>query len=80
MNFVLRTAHAEEKKKGGHTNPDVRTIYTYIEIADVPSMWGSLRLPNYQCAIAKLIGGCLLANKYEDVIMHEYVTLLCMYE
>ena len=26
MNFVLRTAHAEEKKKGGHTNPDVRTI------------------------------------------------------
>ena len=25
MNFVLRTAHAEEKKKGGHTNPDVRT-------------------------------------------------------
>ena len=27
MNFVLRTAHAEGKKKGGHTNPDVRTIY-----------------------------------------------------
>ena len=26
MNFVLRTAHAEEKKKRGHTNPDVRTI------------------------------------------------------
>ena len=26
MNFVLRTAHAEEKKKWGHTNPDVRTI------------------------------------------------------
>ena len=26
MNFVLRTAHAEEKKKGGHTNPDVGTI------------------------------------------------------
>ena len=26
MNFVLRTAHAEEKKKSGHTNPDVRTI------------------------------------------------------
>ena len=21
MNFVLRTAHAEEKKKGGHTTP-----------------------------------------------------------
>ena len=30
MNFVLRTAHAEEKKKGGHTNLDVRTIiYIY---------------------------------------------------
>ena len=42
MNFVLRRAHAEEKKKGGgHTNPDVHTIYNniYIEIADVPSMW-----------------------------------------
>ena len=30
MNFVLRTADAEEKKKGGHTNPDVRTIIIYI--------------------------------------------------
>ena len=30
MNFVLRTAHAEEKKKGGHTNPDVRTIIIKI--------------------------------------------------
>ena len=29
MNFVLRTAHAEEEKKGGHTNPDVRTIIIY---------------------------------------------------
>ena len=47
MNFVLRTAHAEEKKKGGNTNPDVRTIHIYIEIADVPSMWGSLRSPNH---------------------------------
>ena len=29
MNFVLcisRTAHAEEEKKRGHTNPNVRTI------------------------------------------------------
>ena len=26
MNFVLRTAHAVEKKKGSHTIPDVRTI------------------------------------------------------
>ena len=30
MNFVLRTAHTEEKKKGGHTNPDVRTIIIII--------------------------------------------------
>ena len=33
MNFVLcisRTAHAEEKKKKGHTNPDVRTIIIII--------------------------------------------------
>ena len=40
MNFVLRRAHAEEKKKGGgHTNPDVHTIYNniYIEIAEY--MW-----------------------------------------
>ena len=29
MNFVLRTAHAEQKKRGGHTNPDVRTIIIY---------------------------------------------------
>ena len=27
---ALRTAHAEEKKKGGHTNPDVRTIIIII--------------------------------------------------
>ena len=32
MNFVLRTAHAEEKKKGGHTIPDVRTIIIIIII------------------------------------------------
>ena len=32
MNFVLRTAHAEEKKKGGHTNPNVRTIIIIIII------------------------------------------------
>ena len=31
MNFVLRTAHAEEKKKGGHTNSDVRTIIITYE-------------------------------------------------
>ena len=30
MNFVLCTAHAEGKKKGGHTNPDVRTIIIII--------------------------------------------------
>ena len=30
MNFVLHTAHAEEKKRGGHTNPDVRTIIIII--------------------------------------------------
>ena len=49
MNFVLRTAHAEEKKKGGHTNPDVRTIiYNNIwKIPYVSPMWGSLRSPNY---------------------------------
>ena len=42
MTFVLcisHTAHAEEKKKKGHTNPDVRTIIIR-KIADVPSMWG----------------------------------------
>ena len=32
MNFVLRTAHAEEKKKGGHTNPDIRTIISGMKI------------------------------------------------
>ena len=32
MNFVLRTAHAEGKKKGGHTNPNVRTIIIIIII------------------------------------------------
>ena len=32
MNFVLRTAHAEEKKKGGHTNPNVRTII-YVTVS-----------------------------------------------
>ena len=31
MNFVLRTAHAVEKKKRGHTNPDVRTIIIIYE-------------------------------------------------
>ena len=57
MNFVLRTAHAKEEKKGGHTNPDIRTIYNnnYIEIADVPSMWGSLCSPNYTLTALFLI-------------------------
>ena len=31
MNFVLGTAHAVEKKKGGHTIPDVRTIIIIYE-------------------------------------------------
>ena len=45
----LCTAHSARriKKKGGHTNHDVRIIHIYIEIADVPSMWGSLRSPNH---------------------------------
>ena len=48
MNFVLRTAHAEEKKKGITQTPDVRTIIIiiYEKSQDVPSMWGLLRLPN----------------------------------
>ena len=48
MNFVLCTAHAEEKKKGITQTPDVRTIIIiiYEKSQDVPSMWGLLRLPN----------------------------------
>ena len=48
MNFVLRTAHAEEKKEKGSHKP--RRTYdnnnNILKIADVPSMWGSLRSPN----------------------------------
>ena len=44
MNFVLcidlsRTAHAEEKKKKGHTNPDVRTIIIIIIIYEKSQMY-----------------------------------------
>ena len=70
MNFVLRTAHAEEKKKGVHTNPDVRTIYIYIEIADVPSMWGSLRSPNY----------CMYkVHNKQTLMMNIIIDLVCVY-
>ena len=63
MNFVLRTAHAEEKKKG---NPDVRTKHIYIEIADVPSMWGSLRSPNNENSVVEGV-------KPQVVIIHSPV-------
>ena len=39
MNFVLRTAHAVEKKKGGHTIPDVRTIIIIIIIYEKSQMY-----------------------------------------
>ena len=43
MNFVLRTAHAEEKKRGGHTNPDVRTIHKYTSVDAGALLGASLR-------------------------------------
>ena len=39
MNFVLCTAHAEEKKKRGHTNPDVCTIIIIIIIYEKSQMY-----------------------------------------
>ena len=45
------TAHSarQRKKKKGVTQTPTYVPYIYIEITDVPSMWGSLRSPNYVC-------------------------------
>ena len=63
MNFVLCTAHAKEKKKGGHTNPDVRTIIIIIIIIQWnPSITATIGEQHYGCyiGVAVVEGFCVL--------------------
>ena len=68
MNFVLCTAHAEEKKKGGSHKPqrtyDNNNNNNIWKIADVPSMWGSLRSPNY--ALTCVIIAIFFFNRLQE--------------
>ena len=57
--------HAKEKKKGGHTNPDVRTIIIIYN------------MKNRRCTIH--VGLASLAQLYISTYMHARGNTMCVY-
>ena len=79
MNFVLRTAHAVEKKKGGHTIPDVRTIIIIIIIYEKSQMYHpcGARFARPIMYDAKLESWISSSNNFTHIQKKKFLSLLC---